>query len=60
MGMEAKHREGMASRPPFYDLGFYDTEFHVKISWSMSVNAYSHRMEWLNRKFTFGDLKVVL
>ncbi|WMV18441.1 hypothetical protein MTR67_011826 [Solanum verrucosum] len=28
MGMEAKHREAMASRASFYGVGSYDTRFH--------------------------------
>uniref|UniRef100_M1DSN0 Uncharacterized protein n=1 Tax=Solanum tuberosum TaxID=4113 RepID=M1DSN0_SOLTU len=30
----------LASRPPLYGVGTYDTGFHDKLSWSMSVNAY--------------------
>ncbi|WMV46001.1 hypothetical protein MTR67_039386 [Solanum verrucosum] len=28
MGMKAKHREDMASRPPLYCVGLYDIGFH--------------------------------
>ncbi|WMV41124.1 hypothetical protein MTR67_034509 [Solanum verrucosum] len=42
IGIEAKHREDMASRPPLYGVGPYDTRFHGLRSWSMSLNAYSH------------------
>ncbi|WMV46446.1 hypothetical protein MTR67_039831 [Solanum verrucosum] len=60
MGMEAKNRVDMASRPPLYGVGLYDTGFHVKFTWSMSVNAYYHHVRMKNNKFTFGCLNVVL
>ncbi|WMV41127.1 hypothetical protein MTR67_034512 [Solanum verrucosum] len=60
MGMEAKHQEDMASKPPLYGVGSYDTGFHGLLSWSMSVNSYSHHVRRTNGKFTFGGLDVVL
>ncbi|WMV37612.1 hypothetical protein MTR67_030997 [Solanum verrucosum] len=42
LGMEANHLVDMASRPPLYGVGLYNTEFHSLLSLSMSVNVYSH------------------
>ncbi|WMV33343.1 hypothetical protein MTR67_026728, partial [Solanum verrucosum] len=54
IGMEAKHRVDMASRTPSFGVGSYDTGFHGLLSWSMSVNAYSHNVRcalWLLERF---------
>ncbi|WMV24387.1 hypothetical protein MTR67_017772 [Solanum verrucosum] len=44
MGMEVNHLVVLENRPPLYGVGTYDTEFHGLLSWSMSVNAYSHHL----------------
>ncbi|WMV42555.1 hypothetical protein MTR67_035940 [Solanum verrucosum] len=59
MGMEAKHRVDIASRPT---LMMWDSTLDSMLSSHglCRLNAYSHHVKRKNGKFTFGGINVVL